>query len=73
MKVKNRLMPNKKQVSLLEQQGPDGPVFMINLVKSKTDAIYEDGRDTNLSGREAYGNYNIWRLSHENPFRAKPI
>lgn len=38
----------------LMQPGPDGPIFMINLLKFKDKAVYEDGRETDLSGREAY-------------------
>ena len=57
MKITNKLMPNNKQIELLNQPGPDGPVFMINLVKFKDKAIYEDNRETNLSGREAYRLY----------------
>ena len=53
----NKLMPNNKQKELLNQSGPDGPVFMINLVKFKDKAVYEDNRETNLSGREAYRLY----------------
>lgn len=34
--------------------GPEGPIFMVNLLKFKQKAEYEDGRATNLSGREAY-------------------
>lgn len=30
---------------------------MVNLLKFKTHAEYEDGRDTDLTGREAYGLY----------------
>jgi len=57
MKIINKLMPDNKQQELLNQQGPDGPVFMINLVKFKDKAVYEDNRDTSLSGREAYRLY----------------
>lgn len=57
MKITNKLMPDNKQQELLNQPGPNGPVFMINLVKFKDKAVYEDNRDTNLSGREAYRLY----------------
>ncbi|WP_163834941.1 DUF1330 domain-containing protein [Spartinivicinus ruber] len=57
MIVTNKLMPSKKQDELLNELGPDGPVFMINLVKFKDKAVYEDGRDTNLTGKEAYRLY----------------
>ena len=57
MNVTNKLMPTGNQEELLNEPGPDGPVFMINLVKFKDKAVYEDGRDTNLSGKEAYRLY----------------
>ncbi len=57
MIVTNELMPSEKQAKLLGETGPTGPVFMINLVKFKEKAIYEDRRDTNLTGKEAYRLY----------------
>ena len=57
MKITNKLMPSEKQAKLLGETGPKGPVFMINLVKFKEKAIYEDRRDTNLTGKEAYRLY----------------
>lgn len=69
MKVTNKLMPTEKQNALLREPGPPGPVFMINLVKFKDRAIYDDGRDTDLSGREAYKLYGmevIYMLSKYN-------
>jgi hypothetical protein len=57
VKVTNKLMPSEKQEELLNELGSIVPVFMINLVRFRDKAIYEDGRDTNLSGKEAYGLY----------------
>jgi uncharacterized protein (DUF1330 family) len=34
--------------------GPKGPIFMVNLLKFKERAEYDDGRETNLTGRDAY-------------------
>jgi hypothetical protein len=31
----------------------DGPVWMVNLIKHREQAVYEDGRETTLTGREA--------------------
>lgn len=59
MTTTNKLMPNKQQEELLNQSGPSGPVFMINLVKFKDKAHYVDGRQTTLSGREAYRLYGL--------------
>lgn len=53
--VLNEVFPgDPAQIAGLMQPGPDGPIFMINLLKFKQKAAYEDGRETNLTGREAY-------------------
>lgn len=39
------------------EPGHDGPIYMLNLLKFKEQAEYQDGRDTDLSGAEAYGIY----------------
>ena len=57
MNVSNKLMPSERQEEVLGESGPSGPVFMINLVKFKEKAIYEDGRDANITGKEAYRLY----------------
>lgn len=59
MKIINKLMPDKAQAKLLNQPGPSGSVFMINLIKFKSKASYEDDRNTDLSGREAYRIYGM--------------
>ena len=45
------------QLEALKQASLSGPVAMLNLLKFKEHAEYEDGRETNLSGREAYQLY----------------
>jgi uncharacterized protein (DUF1330 family) len=55
MKVENQVTP--KPVQVQQFLGTDGPVCMVNLLKFKQKAAYEDGRETQLSGREAYGLY----------------
>ncbi len=37
------------------EPGPEGPICMVNLLKFKTRAEYEDGRETQFTGEEAYG------------------
>jgi len=37
--------------------GPEQPIYMVNLLKFKKKAVYEDERETNLTGAEAYGLY----------------
>ena len=39
------------------EPGPEGPICMVNLLKFKSRAEYEDGRDSTLTGREAYDLY----------------
>jgi uncharacterized protein (DUF1330 family) len=58
MQVINEILPSDpKQIEAAGQAGPEGPVFMINLLKFKEKAEYEDGRETDLTGREAYNLY----------------
>ena len=56
--VTNEVMPTSgERVEEMKQPGPDGPISMVNLLKFKEHAEYEDGRETDLSGREAYQIY----------------
>lgn len=58
MHVVNELMPSEPaQIEEILKPGPDGPVFMVNLLKFKEKAEYEDGRKTDLTGRQAYQFY----------------
>ncbi len=57
MDVVNRLGPNEDQINGLMQAGPDGPIVMVNLLKFRERAEYADGRDSHLTGREAYQRY----------------
>ena len=57
MKVKNKVTPNEEQINGFLKNPEIGPISMVNLLKYKENAIYDDGRDTNLSGEEAYGLY----------------
>lgn len=54
MKVENKIMPNEDQINGFMENPEIGPISMVNLLKYKKKAIYEDGRDTNLTGEEAY-------------------
>ncbi len=55
MNVVNEVYPSDPaQLTALMEKGPDGPIFMVNLLKFKEHAEYDDGRATTLSGREAY-------------------
>jgi len=57
MKVENRVMPNQEQIAGFFEAGPDQPIYMVNLLKFKDKAEYTDGRETTLTGREAYELY----------------
>lgn len=55
MQVINEVFPTDPAVvQELMQPGPDGPIFMVNLLKFKEKAEYDDGRASDLSGRDAY-------------------
>ena len=57
MQVVNKVYPNKEQIKGFMEPVSEGPICMVNLLKFKDRAAYEDGRDTDLTGREAYALY----------------
>ncbi len=57
MIVLNKLHHTDEQWEALAQVEDDGPVYMTNLFKFKERAAYPDGRDTDLTGIEAYQIY----------------
>ena len=57
MEVINKVMPNSEQIEGFAKPGRGGPIYMVNLLKFKEKAVYEDGRQTELSGQEAYALY----------------
>ena len=58
MKVINEVVPSdQNQIAQMAEPGPEGPVFMVNLLKFKEKAEYADGRETDLTGRDAYQIY----------------
>ncbi|MDB4048746.1 DUF1330 domain-containing protein [Luminiphilus sp.] len=57
MKVVNKVYPDKEQIKGFMEPVSEGPICMVNLLKFKDRAAYEDGRDTDLTGREAYALY----------------
>jgi uncharacterized protein (DUF1330 family) len=44
--------------------GQDGPIYMLNLLTFKEKAEYPDGRDTDLTGAEAYAVYSAEVAGH---------
>ena len=57
MQVVNKVYPNKEQIKGFMEPAYEEPICMVNLLKFKEKAEYEDGRDTDLTGREAYALY----------------
>ena len=57
MKVVNQTIPSQEQMQEFFGSGEDGPFVMVNLLKFKGRAEYPDGRETDLSGAEAYAIY----------------
>ncbi len=57
MEVINKVYPNKEQIQGFLEPGAEGPICMVNLLKFKVKAEYEDGRETDLTGRAAYEIY----------------
>lgn len=58
MNITNEVSPSDPaQIAEMVEPGPDGPIYMLNLLKFNERAEYEDGRETELSGPEAYAQY----------------
>ena len=51
------IQPRPEQIEALTERAPDGKLYMLNLLKFRERAEYPDGRETALSGAEAYGLY----------------
>ncbi len=64
MKVENAVIPTPEQMKALAEDGPGGPIYMVNLLKFKPKAEYADGRETDLSGRDAYAIYGQEVVGH---------
>tara|TARA_Y100000589_G_scaffold18221_1_gene15122 strand:- start:5208 stop:5609 length:402 start_codon:yes stop_codon:yes gene_type:complete len=54
MNFENKVFPNDEQLQGFNDDPNLGPIKMLNLLKLKKKAEYADGRETNLSGLEAY-------------------
>ena len=58
MEVTNEVLPtSSERIEQMMEPGPEGPIYMVNLLKFRDLAEYEDGRQTELSGRDAYQIY----------------
>lgn len=52
--IKNILQPTGDQVRAFRDRQTGEPIQMLNLLKFRDKAVYEDGRDSDLSGHDAY-------------------
>ena len=59
MNVENAVMPPMEQAIAFFGAPEDGPFVMVNLLKFKPRAEYEDGADAHLTGAEAYARYGV--------------
>ena len=57
MEVRNAVTPTPEGMQAFLAKDIEGPVSMVNLLKFKERAQYADGRETDLSGAEAYALY----------------
>jgi uncharacterized protein (DUF1330 family) len=55
--TRNILQPTGDQVRASRDRQTGEPIQMLNLLKFRDKAVYEDGRDPDLSGRDAYLRY----------------
>ncbi|MEO1270729.1 MAG: hypothetical protein AAFX99_21805, partial [Myxococcota bacterium] len=49
---------NEEQLQRMLMAPTDGPFYMFNLIRYRDQAVYPDGRDTDLTGREANALYS---------------
>ena len=64
MEYKNSVHPTKEQMEGFLERDNEAPIAMLNLLKFKEKAEYEDGRDTDLSGEQAYAIYSVEVVEH---------
>jgi len=57
MQVKNEAAPRPELAQAFFSDADHGPMVMVNMLKFKDKATYPDGRDPELSGRDAYDRY----------------
>ena len=57
MEVSNAVLPNEEQVKGFFESSQEEPIYMVNLLKFREQAHYEDGRRSTLSGKDAYQLY----------------
>lgn len=73
MHYENKVAPTQDQIRTLSDENASAPIFMVNLLKFKEKAEYPDGRETNLSGREAYAIYGAEVVAHLAKVGGQPV
>ena len=73
MKVENKVVPNEEQLAGFVEGDTDTPIYMVNLLKFKEKAEYADGRETTLTGAEAYAIYGEEVAGHLEKVGGSPI
>ena len=73
MEVVNKVFPNREQIEGFMAPGQDGPIYMLNLLTFKEKAEYPDGRDTDLTGAEAYAVYSAEVAGHVATVGGRPM
>lgn len=73
MNVENAVTPTPEQIQELIEEGHDRPIYMVNLLKFKQKAEYADGRETSLTGQQAYGLYGAEVVAHLARVGGKPV
>ena len=73
MKVENAVIPNEEQLAGFLEGDIETPIKMVNLLTFKDKAEYADGRETNLSGKEAYEIYTTEVQGHLEKVGGKSI
>ena len=63
MEVVNQLYPSEQQMNALTDNPNSGEIHLLNLFKFRDKAQYADGRETELTGVEAYHLYGQPMLS----------
>ena len=64
MKFENKVTMSDEQLQRISEGVDEGPIYMLNLLKFKDKAEYDDGRETDLSGWEAYAIYGKEVIEH---------
>ncbi|MEP4485191.1 MAG: DUF1330 domain-containing protein [Halioglobus sp.] len=67
MLVENKVHPSDEQMEGFLEPGQEGPIYMVNLLKFRELPAYEDGRECDLTGAQAYAIYGraVAKLVHD--------